>query len=162
GIYGPHGDEELDESSPPGNDFLAHLCVEWEKATKPVEPLGVRCALVRVGVVLDKKGGALKAMWMPFKLGGGGPVAGGKQYMSWIHHEDMTGIFLMALDNPLAAGPINGTAPNPVTNKAFGKALGVALHRPSFMPTPRFMLKLMMGEVADVIATGQRVIPKKA
>src|SRR4029079_6437903 len=90
GIYGPRGDEEVGEATGPGNDFLAHLCAEWEKATKPVEPLGVRCALVRVGIVLDKKGGALKTMLTPFKLGGGGPVAGGRQYMSWIHHEDMT------------------------------------------------------------------------
>ncbi len=162
GYYGPHGDEELDENSPPAQDFLAHLTVEWEKAAKAIEPVGVRLAMVRVGVVLDKKGGALKKMLTPFKLGVGGPVGNGQQYVSWIHHEDMVGIFLMALDNPQASGPINGTAPNPVTSKAFGKALGAALHRPAFMPTPVFMLRMMMGEVTDVIATGQRVLPKKA
>ena len=162
GIYGPHGDEELDENSPPAQDFLAHLCVEWEKAAKAIEPVGVRLAMVRVGVVLDKKGGALKSMLTPFKLGAGGPVGNGKQYVSWIHYEDMVGIFLMALDNPQASGPINGTAPNPVTSKAFGKALGAALHRPAFLPTPVFMLRMMMGEVTDVLATGQRVLPRKA
>jgi uncharacterized protein len=162
GIYGPHGDEELDETSPPANDFLAHLCVEWEKAAKAVEPVGVRLAIVRVGVVLDKKGGALAKMWLPFKLGAGGPVGSGQQYVSWIHHDDIVGIFLMALDNPEASGPINGTAPNPVTSKAFGKALGAALHRPAFLPTPVFMLRLLLGEVADLVTTGQRVLPKKA
>jgi uncharacterized protein (TIGR01777 family) len=162
GYYGPRGDEELDETSSPGQDFLAHLCVEWEKAARAIEPVGVRLAMVRVGVVLDKKGGALKQMLTPFKLGMGGPVGNGKQYVSWIHHEDMTGLFLMALDNPLASGPINGTAPNPVTSKAFGKALGAALHRPAFMPTPVLMLRLAFGEVTNILATGQRVIPKKA
>jgi uncharacterized protein len=161
GYYGPRGDEELDESSPPAHDFLAHLCVEWERAARPVEGVGIRLALVRVGVVLDKKGGALKQMLLPFKLGAGGPVGNGKQYVSWIHHEDMVGIFMMALDNSQASGPINGTAPNPVTSKAFGKALGAALHRPAFLPTPSFALRLGLGEVADVVATGQRVIPRK-
>ena len=162
GYYGPRGDEELDETAPPGNDFLAHLCVEWEKAAKAVEPAGVRCAMVRVGVVLDKKGGALAAMLTPFKLGVGGPVGNGRQYVSWIHHEDLSGIFLTALDNAEASGPINGTAPNPVTSKAFGKALGGALHRPAILPLPAFALRLRFGEVASVLATGQRVIPKKA
>ncbi len=161
GYYGPHGDEELDETSPAGQDFLAHLCVEWEKGARAIEPVGVRLAMVRVGVVLDKKGGALKQMLTPFKLGMGGSVGNGKQYVSWIHHEDLTGIFMMALDNPLASGPINGTAPNPVTSKAFGKALGAALHRPAFLPTPVFILRMGFGEVTDLLATGQRVLPKK-
>ena len=161
GFYGPHGDEELDENSSPGQDFLSHLCVEWEKAARAIEPVGVRLAIVRVGVVLDKKGGASKQMLLPFKMGAGGPVGNGQQYISWIHHEDIVGIFLMALDNPEAIGPINGTAPNPVTSKAFGKALGAALHRPAFLPAPVFMLRLMLGEVTDLLANGQRVIPRK-
>jgi uncharacterized protein (TIGR01777 family) len=162
GIYGPHGDEELTEDSPPGSDFLAGLSVEWEKAARAVEATGVRCAFVRIGIVLDKRGGALAPMLTPFRLFVGGPMAGGKQWMSWIHHDDMTGILLLALDNPSATGAINATAPNPVTNRDFAKALGRAMHRPSFMPTPRFVLRTALGEVAEVITTGQRVLPRRA
>jgi len=162
GIYGPHDDEELTEDSPPGSDFLAHLCVEWEKAARAVEASGVRCALVRIGIVLDRQGGALAPFLTPFRLGAGGPVAGGKQWMSWIHHADMTDILLLALDHSDAAGPINATAPNPVTNRDFATALGKAMHRPSFLPTPRFMLRAMLGDVADVATAGQRVLPKRA
>jgi uncharacterized protein (TIGR01777 family) len=160
GYYGPHGDEELTEDSPPGDDFLARLCIDWEQAARAVESAGVRCVTVRVGVVLDKEGGALAKLLTPFKLGAGGPVGSGKQWMSWIHHEDMTGLFLLALDNGETKGPLNGTAPGPVTNREFGRALGRALHRPAFMPTPGFALRLMLGEVADVVLTGQRVLPK--
>lgn len=162
GYYGPRDDEELTESSSPGTDYMSRLCVEWEEATGPATAAGVRVALVRVGIVLSKQGGALEKLLTPFKLGGGGPAGSGKQWMSWIHHEDMTGLFLLALDNPAATGPINGTAPNPVRNKEFGQALGRALNRPAFMPTPGFMLKLMLGEVADVVLNGQRVLPAKA
>jgi hypothetical protein len=122
----------------------------------------VRCVTVRVGVVLDKEGGALAKLLTPFKLGAGGPVGGGKQWMSWIHHEDMTGLFLLALDNREASGPLNGTAPGPVTNRDFSKALGRALHRPSFMPMPGFALRVIVGEVAEVVLTGQRVLPQRA
>jgi uncharacterized protein len=159
GYYGPHGDEELTEQSPQGNDFLANLCVEWEKAALAAQSAGIRVALVRVGVVLDKLGGALSKLLTPFKLCVGGPIGNGKQWMSWIHHADMIGLFLLALDNAQASGPLNGTAPNPVTNRDFGKALGKALHRPAFMPTPTFALRLMLGEVANVVAKGQRVVP---
>jgi uncharacterized protein (TIGR01777 family) len=162
GYYGPHGDEELTEDSPPGSDFLAQLCVDWEKAARAAEPAGVRLALVRVGVVLDRAGGALAKLLPPFKMFAGGPVGSGKQWMSWIHHEDMTGLFLFALDNAQAQGPFNGTASNPVTNRDFSKALGRALHRPSFVWTPGFALRLLLGEVADVVTTGQRVVPKNA
>jgi len=162
GFYGPHGDEELTEDSPCGSDFMAQICIDWEKAARAVEAAGVRCAIVRVGVVLDKDGGALRKMMTPFVFGVGGPVGSGKQYLSWIHHEDMTGILLFALDNAAVTGPINATAPNPVTNKAFGKTLGAALHRPLFVWTPGLMLRLGLGEVADLITVGQRVIPKKA
>lgn len=162
GYYGPHGDEELDETSPPGDDFLARLCVDWEKEARAAEAAGARVAIVRVGVVLDKEGGALAKMLTPFKLGLGGPVGSGKQYVSWIHHADMVGVLLLALDNPTATGPMNATAPQPVTSRDFGKALGRALHRPAFMPTPAFGLRVMLGEVSQLLTTGQRVLPKRA
>lgn len=162
GYYGPHGDEELTEESAAGNDFLASLCIQWEKAAQGVEASGVRLAIVRIGVVLDKEGGALAKLLLPFKLGAGGPVGNGKQWMSWIHHADLVGLFVHAFDQSAARGPLNGTAPNPVTNRDFGKALGRALHRPAFMPTPAFALRLMLGEVADVVTTGQRVLPKRS
>jgi uncharacterized protein (TIGR01777 family) len=162
GYYGPTGDEELTESSPAGNDFLARLCIEWESAARAAANAGARVAIVRVGVVLDKEGGALKQMLRPFKMFVGGPAGSGKQYLSWIHHEDLIGIILLCLDNGQAAGPVNGTAPQAVTNRKFSNALGRALHRPSFMKTPRFMLRLALGEVANVITTGQRVLPKRA
>lgn len=161
GIYGPRGDEELDENTPPGDDFLAKLCVEWEKEARAPEATGVRCAQVRVGVVLDKKGGALKQLITPFWLGMGGPVGSGRQYMAWVHHDDLVRLFLFALDNASCSGPLNGTAPQPVTNKAFGHALGKAMWRPSFMWTPGFMLSLMLGESAQIVLNGQRVIPRK-
>ncbi len=162
GIYGPHGAEELDESSPAASDYLGQMCVDWENASKEVEKAGIRRTVVRIGVVLDKKGGALKQLLRPFWFGAGGPVASGRQYMSWIHHEDLTNLFLLALDRPQAVGPINGTAPNPVTNKEFGNTLGRAMSRPSFMWTPGFMLRLMLGEVANVVTQGQRVLPRRA
>ena len=162
GYYGPHGDEELTEGSPPGDDFLAQLCVEWEAAARQAEPAGVRVAPVRTGIVLDREGGALKQLLTPFRLGAGGPVGSGKQYMSWVHHADEVGILLLALDHPDARGPVNATAPQPVTNKQFAKALGKALGRPALLPTPAFGLRLLLGEVADVITTGQRVLPRKA
>jgi uncharacterized protein (TIGR01777 family) len=161
GIYGPMSDEELDENSPPGNDFLATLCVDWEKETREAEKAGVRTALVRVGVVLDKEGGALRKMLTPFKWCVGGKVSSGRQYMSWVHHEDLVGMFLLGLDNPDAKGPLNGTAPHPVTNYDFTKALGRALHRPTIFPVPAFAMRLRFGEVANVLTTGQRVMPRK-
>jgi uncharacterized protein (TIGR01777 family) len=162
GYYGPHGDEELTEDSPPGGDFMAQVCVAWEAAARAAEPAGVRVAVIRTGVVLDKAGGALKQLLTPFKLGVGGPVGSGKQYMSWIHHADEVGILLLALDRPEARGPLNATAPEPVTNKQFGKALGAALGRPAVVPTPAFGLRLLLGEVAGLVTTGQRVLPKRA
>jgi uncharacterized protein (TIGR01777 family) len=161
GWYGPHGDEELDETAPPATDFMAQICVGWEKEARAAEAFGVRVALVRVGVVLDREGGALAKLLTPFKLCVGGPVGSGRQYMSWIHHADMVGIFLLALDHAEAKGPLNGTAPEPVTNKQFSKALGRALHRPAFFWTPAFGLRLMLGEVAQIVTTGQRVLPKR-
>jgi len=163
GYYGPQGDEELTEDAPAGNDPMAELCVAWENAARPAEALGVRTVRVRTGVVLDREGGAIKQMMLPFKMFVGGPVGlGGRQYVSWIHHEDMVGLLLLALDQPQCQGPMNATAPNPVTNKQFSKALGRALHRPSFMATPKLMLRLALGKVATVVTTGQRVVPRKA
>ena len=162
GYYGPHGDEELTEDSPPGTDFLAHLCVEWEKAATAVSSAGVRCVMVRVGVVLDKEGGALAKLLTPFKLFVGGPVGSGRQWISWIHHADLVGLFLLALDRAEAMGPLNGTAPNPVTNREFGKVLGRALLRPSFVWTPGLALRVALGGAANLVVTGQRVLPKRA
>jgi hypothetical protein len=162
GFYGPRGDEELTERSPVGNDFLSKLCTDWEKAAEPVTGAGVRLALMRIGIVLDTSGGALSKLIMPFKMFAGGPVASGKQWMSWIHIDDAVGLLLFALDQRGAEGPINVTAPNPVTNKQFGKALGKALHRPSFVWTPGFALKIMLGQGAEIITNGQRVMPAKA
>jgi uncharacterized protein len=162
GIYGPCGDEEITEESPPGTDFLAKLCVEWESAARSVEAAGVRSTEVRVGVVLDRDGGALAKMLPPFKMCAGGPVGSGKQWLAWIHHEDIVGLFVAALHNPEYRGALNGTAPNPVTNKEFAKALGKSLHKPSLVWTPGFALRLLLGEAAYVITTGQRVLPKKA
>jgi uncharacterized protein len=162
GWYGPHADEELDESSPPASTFMARLSVDWEQATQPAAAAGVRVVLLRIGIVLDKEGGALQKLLTPFKLFAGGPVASGRQYMSWIHHTDLVGLILLALDNSKATGPLNGTAPNPVTNAVFSKALGRVLHRPALIPAPSLALRLVLGEVADVVIEGQRVLPRKA
>jgi hypothetical protein len=162
GFYGPHRDEELTERSPAGNDFLSRVCTEWENAAAPVTAAGVRLALMRIGIVLDKAGGAFPKLLTPFKMFAGGPVGSGKQWMSWIHHTDVVGLLRMAIDNPAATGPINVTAPNPVTNKGFGKALGKALGRPSFVWTPGFALRLALGQGAEIITSGQRVLPERA
>jgi uncharacterized protein (TIGR01777 family) len=142
--------------------LLARVCVEWEKEARAAEASGVRVAMVRIGVVFDKEGGALAKMLTPFKLGLGGPVGSGKQWVSWVHYADMVGVLLLALDNAAASGPINATSPQPVTSRDFGKALGRALHRPAFMPTPAFGLRVMLGEVSQLLTTGQRVLPKRA
>jgi uncharacterized protein (TIGR01777 family) len=136
--------------------------VEWEKAARQAEALGVRVALPRIGIVLAKEGGALANLLTPFKLYVGGRMGSGNQWMSWIHLADMVGLLLLALDHTGATGPINGTAPEPVTNKEFTQSLSRALHRPALLPSPRFMLRAMLGEVADVVATGQRVLPRRA
>lgn len=169
GFYGPRGSDELSEDSPPGDDFMARVCVEWEDAAKEAEKHGIRTTMIRTGIVHDPLGGALKTLMLPFKLGLGGPVGmalnpadWGKQYWSWIHHADEVGIILLALDHADARGPINATSPNPVTNKQFAAAFGKALGRPAFAPAPALALRLLLGEVADVITTGQRVRPERA
>src|SRR5450756_1865503 len=162
GAVVPDGDETLDEDSPPGTDFLATTCVAWEEAAKKAEALGVRVALLRTGDALGGDGGALAKMLPPFKMFAGGPIGNGEQWMSWIHRDDLVALFVFAMENPKARGPINGTAPNPVTMKEFAKALGRALHRPSLFPAPAAAVRLLLGEMATVVLDGQRVVPKKA
>jgi uncharacterized protein (TIGR01777 family) len=162
GFYGSHGSEELDESTPSGSDFLAGLCRAWEEAAQPARDAGVRVVHPRIGVVLHPEGGALGKMLMPFRMGVGGRLGSGEQYMSWIHRADLISLILFALDHDALNGPVNGTAPQPVTNSEFTRALAKALHRPAVLPAPGFALKLAMGEVADVLLTGQKVLPRKA
>jgi uncharacterized protein (TIGR01777 family) len=162
GYYGPHGDEQLDETAPAGDDFAARVCAAWERSALAAEALGVRVVLVRTGVVLDAAGGALAKMLPPFRLGAGGPVAGGRQYLSWVHRDDLVGLYLAALDGEAWRGPINATAPAPVTNAAFSKALGRALRRPAIAPVPRLALKLLYGDMEQLVTTGQRAVPKRA
>ncbi|MCB0871012.1 MAG: TIGR01777 family oxidoreductase [Solirubrobacterales bacterium] len=163
GYYGDRGDELLYEDAEPGDDFLAGVVVGWEGAAKSAEEHGLRVAMIRSGHVLDPRGGLLKELLLPFKMGVGGPIAGGKQYMSWIHRHDEIGILLWALDNETATGPINATAPNPVTNKDFSRALGKELGRPSVLPLPGFAIDIVKGGgVGHAAREGQRVFPKKA
>ena len=161
GYYGPHGDERVPESAPAGNDFLAGVCVRWEREADLAAGLGLRVVKIRTGVVLDAAGGALKTMLPAFKAGIGGPVAGGGQYMPWIHVDDIVGLYLKALDDPRWSGAYNGAAPEPVTNKEFSTALGKALHRPSVAPVPAFAVKLLFGEMAEVVTRGQRAVPER-
>ncbi len=161
GIYGPRGDERIDESAPAAGDFLAEVVSEWEAEARGAEELGVRVVTPRTGVVLSKGGGALEKMLPPFKLGVGGPVAGGRQYVPWIHLHDVVGAMLFCLDNEAARGPINITAPEPVTNRELSKALGRVLRRPAVAPVPGLAVKLLYGEMAMVVTTGQRAVPKR-
>jgi uncharacterized protein (TIGR01777 family) len=163
GFYGDRGDAIVDEDASPGESFDADVVQEWEKAAGEAESLGLRVAIVRTGHVLDPKGGFLAKLLPPFKLGVGGPLAGGRQYVSWIHIEDEVGILLWALDNEKVSGTINSTAPNPVTNRELSKALGRALGRPASLPLPGFALDLMYGsEFGVVLKGGQRVVPRRA
>lgn len=163
GFYGDRGAGLVDESSEPGEGFDAEVVREWEKAAREAEPTGVRLVVVRTGHVLDPRGGFLAAQLTPFKLGLGGPLAGGAQYVSWIHVDDEVGILLWALGNERVEGVVNATAPNPVTNRAFAKALGKALGRPALLPIPGVALDLMYGrEFGKVLRGGQRVMPRRA
>ncbi len=159
GYYGPHGDEPIDESSPPGGDFLATLCRDWEAA---VTAAPVRTVVLRSGVVLTREGGALPRLQLPFRFFLGGWIGSGRQWVSWIHIADEVGLILYALDHAHVRGALNATAPEPVTGKAFSKALGRAMHRPALVPVPAFLLRLQLGEGATVLTTGQRVIPRHA
>jgi uncharacterized protein len=160
GIYGDRGDEQLDEHSPPASDFLAEVCKGWEHEALEAASLGVRVTLVRVGIVLGEKGGALSKMLTPFYLGLGSPLGSGDQYMPWVHIDDLVGIFLHAARHEHVKGPLNGVAPNPVTNREFTKTLGKTIGRWTFMPpVPPFVLKTMLGEFANVLLDSQRVYP---
>jgi uncharacterized protein (TIGR01777 family) len=161
GYYGPRGDEPVDESAPPGDDFLARVVVDWEAAAAEAASLGVRVAMCRTGVVLSPEGGALEKMMTPFKLGVGGPVAGGRQHVPWVHIDDVVGALLFCLDTDAAAGPVNVAAPSPATNRDLSKALGRALHRPSVAPVPGFAVRLLYGEMASIVTTGVRAEPKR-
>ncbi|MGH2948553.1 MAG: TIGR01777 family oxidoreductase [Solirubrobacteraceae bacterium] len=162
GYYGDRGDERLDDDAPPGDDFLANVCIAWEREAQAAADLGLRVVRLRNGVVLDRRGGALSKMLPPFKLGVAGPVAGGRQYMSWIHLEDVVGIIVRALDDDRWTGALNATAPEAVTNAEFSKALGRALHRPAITPVPGFALRLLYGGMADLVTKSQRVVPRRA
>ncbi|HHB74995.1 MAG TPA: TIGR01777 family protein, partial [Desulfobulbus sp.] len=146
GIYGDRGDEPLTESSRPGDDFLARVCRDWEQEALRAQEFGVRVALIRTAVVLGRNGGALAQMLPPFKLGLGGRLGSGNQYMPWIHIEDLCRIMLLSMKNEQLSGPVNAVAPNPVTNRAFTRALAQALHRPALFPVPGFLLKMVLGE----------------
>jgi uncharacterized protein (TIGR01777 family) len=162
GYYGDRGDEVLTEDSAPADDFLAHLCRDWERSALRAESAGTRVVLLRTGIVLGREGGALARLLLPFKLGVGGAIGSGKQYMPWIHLHDHVDMIAAALSDERFNGPVNVSAPAPVTNRDFGRALGRALHRPAVMPLPGFALKLALGEASSVLLTGQRAVPEKA
>ncbi len=161
GLFGDRGSEIFDESGAPGSDWLAGVVARWERQVETAK-IGTRTVMVRTGLVLDAEAGALEKMLPPFKAGIGGPIGSGKQYMPWIHRDDLIGIYLAAIDNTKFAGPINASSPNPVTNKQFAKALGRALNRPALTPVPGFTLKLMYGEMAQIVLTGVRMVPGRA
>jgi uncharacterized protein (TIGR01777 family) len=162
GIYGSRGDEILTEQSFPGNDFLASLCVEWEHEAQAAANLGVRVVRLRTGMVLGRGGGALAKMLPVFRTGLGGRLGGGGQWMSWIHIDDLVALIRHAIDLPALGGPVNATAPNPVTNAVFTEELAAALHRSTFLPVPEFALKLLYGEMSEVLLASQRVVPVAA
>jgi uncharacterized protein (TIGR01777 family) len=162
GWYGPHGDERLTEDAPAGTDFLARVVAAWEREADRAAELGMRVVKVRTGVVLEREGGALSKMLPAFRLGAGGPVAGGGQYMPWIHLDDIVGIYLAAIDGEDWSGPVNATAPEPATNAEFTRALGRALHRPAVVPVPAFGIRLLYGEMAQMVVNGQRAVPRRA
>ena len=160
GYYGNRHDP-IDEDAKPGTDVLAEVCVAWEREAQRAEELGLRVVRVRTGVVLDRHGGALEKMLLPFRLGVGGPVAGGKQRLPWVHYEDVVGIYLRAIDDARWTGPVNATAPEPVTNTTFSKALGRALNRPAFAPVPGLAIKLLYGGMAKLVIEGQYARPRR-
>ncbi len=161
GYYGYRGDEILTESAPHGVDFLAGVAVQWEAAAQKAETRGIRTVMLRSGVVLGH-GGALEQLLLPFKLYGGGPIGSGRQYLSWIHLADEIDLIRFALIHGNLNGPLNATAPHPVTNAEFARILGEVLHRPAWVHTPAFAVKLALGEFADTILHGQRVVPERA
>lgn len=161
GWYGARGDEQLDESTPAADDFLAQVVRDWETEARRAEEHGVRVVLTRTGVVLSASGGALDKMLPFFKAGIGGPVAGGRQYVPWVHIDDVAGAIAFALDTESASGPLNVTAPEPVTNRELSKALGRVLRRPAFAPVPALAVKALYGEMGTIVTTGQRGVPAR-
>lgn len=162
GIYGDRGDELLDETSSLGTDFLAEVSREWEAATAPAAAAGIRVVHLRLGIILARRGGALPRMARPFLLGAGGPIGGGRQWMSWISIDDAVRVILEALSNTGLRGPVNAVAPEPVRNADFATGLGAVLHRPAVIPVPAFALRLLFGELADVaLLASQRVVPAR-
>jgi hypothetical protein len=162
GYYGPHGDEVLDEAAPAGTGFLARVGQAWESEALRAEALGLRVVRLRLGIVLAPDGGALARMVPPFRAFIGGPLGSGKQWMSWIHRDDVTGLVVAALGDEHYRGAVNATAPHPVTNAQFAEALGRVLARPAWIRTPAFVLRLALGEMAEMLVTGQRVVPRVA
>jgi uncharacterized protein len=163
GIYGSRGDEPLDETSAAASDFLADVCAGWEREAIAARELGVCVVPIRIGIVLGKGGGALAKMLFPFQLGLGSPLGSGRQYMPWIHLDDLVELMLFAAREEQVSGPLNGASPTPVTNREFTKTLGRVLGRPTFLPPiPRFVLRTMLGEFADILLQSQRVIPRAA
>lgn len=163
GYYGDRGDAIVDESAPPGSNFAAEVVVEWEKAAHQADDLPVRLVITRTAPVLEPRTGLLKELRLPFKLGIGGPIAGGNQYLPWIHIDDEVAILLWALDNEQVNGTLNATSPNPVTNREFAKALGRVFNRPALVPVPGFAVSLMRGrELAETVKGGQRALPRRA
>ncbi|MFP5383461.1 MAG: TIGR01777 family oxidoreductase [Gammaproteobacteria bacterium] len=162
GFYGDAGDALLDESSAPGIGFSAELCRDWEQAAAAVVSCGVRLCLLRTGVVLHPSGGALRRLLPPFRAGLGGPVGNGRQWMSWIHRDDLVSLALFLMERPDCQGAWNGTAPNPVTSREFARALGAALHRPAVLPLPALALRLALGEASGLLLDSQRVLPRRA
>jgi hypothetical protein len=162
GYYGGwEADRIFTEDSPPGADFLADICGQWEASTAAVEAMGVRRVILRTGVVLDTEGGALPKMAAPFRFFGGGPVGNGRQWLSWIHWGDEVSAVRFLLETKHTAGPVNLTAPQPLTNREFAQAIGRVLHRPAVAPAPAFALKLVLGELAEIVLKGQRVLPSR-
>jgi uncharacterized protein (TIGR01777 family) len=159
GWYGHRADERLDESEPAGDDFLAQLTADWENEAGKAAELGLRVVVNRTGVVLSESGGALEKMLPFFKAGIGGPVAGGRQYVPWVHLDDVVGAILFELDTEALSGPVNVTAPEPVTNRELSKTLGRVLRRPAFAPVPALAVRALYGEMAEIVTTGQRAIP---
>ncbi|MBK7977782.1 MAG: TIGR01777 family protein [Deltaproteobacteria bacterium] len=162
GYYGTSGNQELDESAPSGTDFLAGVCRDWEAEALAAQDAGVRTVVIRVGVVLGADGGALPKLLLPFKLFVGGPAGDGQQWVSWIALDDLVGLVLFAIDQQRVRGVLNGTAPNPVTNRELSETIGHVLGRPSFLPAPSFGIKALLGEAATVVLDGQRVVPARA
>lgn len=161
GYYGPRGDEKINEEGSAGSDFLAEVCKQWEDSTAEAESLGVRRVIIRTGIVLSTKGGAMARLLPIFKMFAGGPTGSGKQYMPWIHIGDEIEAIRFLMEHQNAHGVFNLASPNPVTNKEFTKAMGGAMNRPAFAPAPGLALKAMFGEMSTIILDGQRVVPEK-